>query len=160
MDFGYRSPKQGWDQGGLTSRAAVDEERSERRNRSVLSDVLLWLPNRILDATDIVRADIGAGIAGGAVVRVTRPLQAGVRFVAPASARIGFMGRRSPVMVESSSEFGIGPAFKGSKDRKVCVAEVGIGVDLLAGAYLGICADAIPDFLAGFAFFDPSDDDL
>lgn len=160
MDFGYRSPKQGWDQGGLTSRAAADEERAEREDRSLITDVLLWLPNRLLDATDIVRADVGVGLAGGAVVRVTRPLQAGVRFVTPASARVGLMGRRAPLMIESSSEFGIGPAFKGSKDRKVCVAEVGIGVDLIAGAYLGICADAIPDFLAGFLFFDPSDDDL
>jgi hypothetical protein len=156
-NFGYGSPKPGWSDQGVATRGVQDQKREEG---SFLSDVLLWLPNRVLDLSDMVRADVGIGIAGGAVVRVTRPLQVGARFMAPGSARVGLFGRRTPAMFERSNEFGIGPAFVGSKDRNVCLTEVGVGVDFIVGGYLGICADELPDFLGGFVFLDPRDDDL
>jgi hypothetical protein len=64
-------------------------------------------------------------------------------------------------MLERSSEFGVSPAFAASKDRAVCSAEVGAGVDLLVfGFYGGVCFDEVVDLLAGVVFLDPKGDDL
>lgn len=126
-----------------------------------VADVLLYLPNRFLDLIDIIKVDVGAGPAFGGVVRVTKWGQVGMRSVSPFSLRVGAQGRRSPVFLEHSSEFGIGPAFVQSHDRVVGSGEVGAGIDFIVlGAYIGIDFSEIPDFLGGFFTFDPSGDDL
>ena len=125
------------------------------------SDVVMWIPNRVLDFIDIFRADVGVGPSFGAVVRVTKYGQVGYRQMAPASLRIGDFGRQLPVMVESSNEFGVGPAYVESADREICAGEVGLGGDLLvAGAYAGICLDEVADFIGGIFFIDFKEDDL
>ncbi|NLF25410.1 MAG: hypothetical protein GX589_07100, partial [Deltaproteobacteria bacterium] len=48
-------------------------------------DVVLWIPNRIMDFLDIFRFDIGVGPSHGAVVRLSRYAQAGYREMSPAS---------------------------------------------------------------------------
>lgn len=121
---------------------------------------LLWVPNRLLDLVDLVHVDVGAGPTFGAVARVTKYGQAGFRTVAPFSVRVGSFGREVPVKVESASEFGVGPAFKQSPDRKVCTSELGLGLDLVVGAYVGICFDELVDFAGGIFFLDPKGDDL
>ena len=128
---------------------------------STISRVLLYIPDRIMDLFDIFRLDIGIGPSLGGVVRVTKYAQAGYRQMLPFSLRAGLAGRHSPVFIESSNEFGAGPAFVSSSDRHVERAEVGLGVDLLvAGVYFGIDFGAVPDFFAGFVGFDPSKDDF
>jgi hypothetical protein len=123
--------------------------------------VLLWVPNRVLDIVDIFRVDVGVGPAVGGVVRVTEYAQAGLRTMMPASLRVGDFGRELPLTLEASNEFGISPAFRQSKDRKICPGEVGAGADLLiVGAYGGICLDEVVDFIAGVFFLDPKDDDI
>ena len=146
------SPKPAW---GEIDAAAIDHGQ-----HSPWRSVLLWLPNRIMDFIDIFRVDVGVGPAVGAVIRVSKYGQAGYRNMLPASVRVGDFGRDTPVKVERSNEFGVGPAYVASKDRKICLGEVGAGADLLiAGVYAGICVDELADFAAGLFFIDLKDDD-
>lgn len=125
------------------------------------SEVLLYIPNRILDLIDVFRVDVGVGASVGAVVRVTEYAQVGYRQMAPVSLRVGDFGRQFPVLVETSNEIGVSPAFKQSADREVCKAEVGLGGDLLiVGAYGGICLDELADFVGGLFLIDFKDDDM
>jgi hypothetical protein len=122
--------------------------------------VLLWVPNRVLDLVDVVRADVGAGMSLGGVVRLTKYGQVGYRSVSPVSVRVGAFGRKVPLLIENSSEFGAGPAYVASEDRTVCDGELGLGLDLfLVGAYGGICVEELVDFAAGLFFIDLSGDD-
>ena len=125
------------------------------------SDVLLYIPNRVLDLIDVFRVDVGVGASVGAVVRVTEYAQLGYRQMAPVSLRVGDFGRQFPVLVETSNEIGVSPAFKQSADRDVCSAEIGLGGDLLiVGAYGGICLDELADFVGGLFLIDFKDDDM
>lgn len=143
------SPNDGW-----TALPKTEESSTGRK-------ILLWLPNRIMDFLDIFRVDLGVGPAAGGVVRVTKYAQAGYRQMLPMSARVGLMGRQSPVMLETSNEIGVGPVFIQNSKRNVCAGEVGIGLDLLvAGGYAGICFDEVVDFFGGIFTLDPKDDDF
>ena len=147
-----RSPKAGWGD------FQVVEEKGEY---PFWAKMLLWVPNRLLDAVDMFRVDAGVGPAAGAVVRVTKWAQFGYREPMPASLRIGDLGRDWPVTVERSIESGIGPNFRASKERSICPGELGAGVDLLVvGVHAGVCVDEVFDFLAGVVFLDPKEDDI
>ena len=133
----------------------------EQEGHSWWVDVLLWVPNRVMDLVDVFRVDAGVGPAYGAVIRVTKYGQAGVRIMSPASVRIGDFGREVPFLYEESNEYGVTPYYTKSRDRKVCTSEVGVGLDLLiVGAYTGICVEEAVDFIAGLFFIDLEHDDL
>lgn len=151
------SPKRPWGDFAIKS-----EPESRAQSRSPWwAQVLLWIPNRVMDFIDIFKVDAGVGPSFGAVVRITRYGQVGYRSVSPLSVRAGLFGRRVPFMLENSSEFGIGPGYVSSDDRKVCKGEIGVGADLfLAGAYGGVCVDELMDFIAGIFFLDVSGDDI
>lgn len=145
------SPKEGWD----------DVQIVKEKKQTTLTKVLLYLPNRILDFIDIFRADVGAGFSNGAVVRVSKYVQAGYRDMDPNSFRIGLFGREAPYLNETSSEFGISPFFTESKDRNICSSEVGLGADvIIVGAYGGICLEEVADFIGGIFMLDFKKDDL
>lgn len=147
------SPKRAW--------GDFEVREEEVEEPTILRQVLLWLPNRVLDLIDVFRIDVGVGPAAGGVVRITKWGQAGIRTMSPLSVRAGDFGRDWPVKVEHSNEFGIGPAFVQSHDREVCPGEVGIGLDVfLIGGYGGICFDELYDFFGGLFLFDAKDDDL
>ncbi|MDZ4784772.1 MAG: hypothetical protein SGJ02_01720 [bacterium] len=146
------SSNQGWD--------PTIFDRKEEQEEGSLSRVLWWLPNRVLDLIDIFHVDVGAGPTLGGVIRVTKYGQAGIRIISPLSLRVGLFGRRVPVLLESSSEIGIGPAFKQSKDRKICSGEVGLSLDAFLGVSAGICFDEVADFIVGLAGFDLKNDDI
>lgn len=132
-----------------------------KEKRSLATNVLLYIPNRILDLLDIIRIDVGVGPSAGAVVRITPYGQVGARFLLPISARAGLRGRKSPIFIEHTSEMGIGPAFLSSEARTPTILEVGAGLDFfVAGAYFGISFDSIADAVVGFVGYDLSDDDL
>ncbi len=125
------------------------------------AEVLLYIPNRVLDLIDVFRVDVGIGASVGGVVRVTEYAQAGYRQMMPVSLRVGDFGRHFPVVVESSNEIGISPAFKQSADRDVCTAELGLGLDvLIIGGYGGVCLDELADFVGGIFLVDFKGDDL
>jgi hypothetical protein len=122
--------------------------------------VLLWPVNRFLDVIDVVHVDAGIGLGFGGVLRMTKYGHVGYRSFSPGSIRIGNFGRTIPAMVETSNEFGIGPAYIHSKDRELCKAEFGAALDLLVGLNVGICGDEVIDLVAGIFFLDTSDDDI
>jgi hypothetical protein len=146
------SPKEGWEK---------LEPTQQGEGSPIWAQILLWLPNRVLDLIDVFRLDVGVGPSFGAVVRVTKYGQLGYRQMAPASLRVGDFGRQMPVLIESSNEFGVSPAYVDSADRKICDGEIGLGADVLvAGAYGGVCVDEFADFLAGIFFIDLKNDDI
>ena len=148
------SPKNPW--GDFT---VVDESEASG-GKPWWEHVMLWIPNRVMDALDVVHLDLGIGPAVGVAARVTKYGQLGYRQIAPFSLRGGLFGRKAPVMVETSNEFGIGPGYVNSKDRKICNGEVGLGADLIIGGYVGVCSEELLDFLAGLVFLDVSNDDI
>lgn len=128
--------------------------------RSILRSILFYLPNRIIDLFDVFRIDIGAGSSAGVVLRATRYGQVGYRFVDPVSLRLGAFGRSSPIVVERNSESGFGDNFSQTPNRHVTPYEIGIGADLLIGAYAGVSLDELADFLTGILFIDWKGDDI
>lgn len=152
VDLVIASPKQPW----------VDLAISQvNPNSPWWSVALLYIPNRLLDLIDIFRLDVGVGPSVGAVVRVTEYGQLGYRQMLPMSLRVGDLGRRFPAMLETSNEFGVGPAYVDSTDRPVCPGELGLGGDVLvAGAYAGVCVDEVVDFLGGLLLIDFKNDDF
>lgn len=144
------SPKSPWGE------FPIAEEKEDRW----WTQILLWVPNRFMDLIDVFRVDVGVGPAYGGVVRLTKYGQVGYREMSPASVRIGDFGRKIPFTVERSNEFGIGPGFLQSKDRKVCAGEIGVGADLFVGAYAGFCPEELVDFFAGLVFLDVMSDDM
>jgi hypothetical protein len=145
------SPKPGWGNFNV-----VEKDLS----RPWWQQVLLWPVNRFLDVIDVVHVDAGIGFGFGGVLRVTKYGHVGYRSFSPGSIRLGFFGRDFPGMVETSNEFGIGPAYIHSKDREICKAEFGAALDLLVGLNVGICGDEVIDLIAGIFFLDTSDDDI
>lgn len=146
-------------QGGVESDGEIEIEMELERSLPYV--IAMYLPNRVLDVWDIFRIDVGIGPSFGAIVRITRYFPIGYRAVTPASVRIGMHGRRAPIFMESSSEFGIGPVFVASEHRDITPVEVGAGVDLfVAGAYVGFSFDELADFLLGIFGVDFKEDDL
>lgn len=125
-------------------------------------EALLWPVNRTLDLVDAFKIDLGVGATYGGVLRLSRHMQAGYRKHRPGSLRVGFFGRRMPLMLEKEDEFGFGgESYHSSSEREVCGSEIGLGLDLfLLSGYGGICLEELFDFAAGIVFLDPKDDDL
>jgi len=129
--------------------------------------ILMYIPNRVLDAFDMVRARLrlGPGFAVGA--RATDYADAFIGAYATVYAGLpGARGRklpRLPVGLESKSgaevsvvdatvEGGVGPHYGKT--------EIGVSFQLaLIGADVGFDPMEIVDFVVGFAGFDPQDDD-
>jgi hypothetical protein len=138
-----------------------DFEVVKEEEQTVLTKVLLWVPNRILDFIDIFRVDVGAGLGTGAVIRLTKYVQAGVRLQTPGMLRVGAFGREAPVRFELESEIGVSPIFEQSDSRNLCKGITAVGVDaILLGAHLGFCPEEVVDFLGGIITLDMMDDDL
>lgn len=149
----------------LPARAA---ERREREGRNLGIELLLYIPNRVLDLFDMVRARlrVGPGLAAG--VRATEPLS--IYVGGYASVYAGLPGPRQrpwfpiPVGLETHTgvtasvadatlDAGIGPDYSPT--------EVGASLHLLiVGADVGVDPMEIVDFLAGFILMDPRGDDF
>ena len=142
-------------------RGAGAKSGSPGAKHSLLVNILLYLPNRLLDLIDIVKADVGVGPSYGAVVRVTSYGQVGYRNFDTWSLRAGLHGRNSPVFIERVKESGFFTNFHESVVRKPDEFEIGGGVDLgIAGAYVGFAPEQLVDFFGGLFGFDPLSDDL
>ena len=145
-----------------------DEEEDSIGPVGVGWTILMYIPNRVLDLFDIVRARLrlGPGIAIGA--RATE--YADVFVGTYATVYIGLPGPRGrtlprlPFGLESKSgaelsvadvtlEAGLGPDYG--------MTEIGFGFQLfLIGLDVGIDPFEIGDFAAGLLTFDPMDDDF
>ena len=132
----------------------------ERENPSVFWQLLTYVPNRLLDAIDCLRMDLGVGQAAGAMLQVTDSAALGYRYFAGPSYRLGLMGRQAPWLVENQTESALGPWGERAELRDRCKLELGLHLDIGVGGYIGLCPDQLWDFVTGFAFADPSQDDL
>ncbi len=134
----------------------------------VLHGVVTYVPNRVLDVLDIVRARVrvGPGLAVGARATEAADVYAGSYWTLYAGLP-GPRGRRLPRLpvgietrtgvevsvADASTGLGFAPDYG--------VAEFGAGFQLLGvGMDVGIDPLEIFDLVAGFFFFDPRDDDF
>jgi hypothetical protein len=139
----------------------------ERSAGEIASSILLYLPNRLFDACDIVRlhAQVGTGFGLGARITRSAPL-----FVGDYRAVwVGLPGPRLhptmplPAGVEGQKGLHVGPlqTSKIWRTPEYGVGEVGAGVMLYAvGFEVGIDPYELGDFLAGFVGIDFAHDDF
>jgi len=126
---------------------------------SLLDIILYYVPNRVLDAIDIGRFNIGIGCGFGFNLRATELAEIG--YGQYATTRFGHKGRVMPVYDEKIDEAGIG--FLGwvngclQRDPSEIGADLHLGV---IGAQAAISVVEIVDFIAGFALIDLQCDDL
>lgn len=154
------SPSAGVERLDEVNRRAPIDQMIDADEQSILRKVLWYLPNRIVDFVDIFRVDVGVGSSAGAVLRLSRYGQMGGRVVDPLSVRVGVRGREFPMFFERQSEYGFCSAFQQTPARNITPLEVGIGLDLGIGAYLGFSFDELADFFLGFVLIDFKHDDL
>ena len=147
----------------------LDARLKGRQDSSLISKILLFLPNRILDLTDIIRlrARLGPGVALGA--RITEYVQAYLGSYTAVYAGWPGPGRRkfwphSPLGLETHNGFTIS-TFDATIDAgfspQYSPSEVGVSVHLLlVGADAGFDPVEFFDFFAGWWGEDFCDDDL
>lgn len=148
--------------------AVPSEDAAPEENGSILTEILLYLPNRVLDLFDIVRARVrvGPGVAVG--VRVTEVAQ--LNLGSYGSVYAGLPGPRqrvvprAPVGVEAYTGVALSvleAKISGGLGPHYSPTEVGAGAHLiLVGVDVGIDPVELADFFAGFALVDIRDDDL
>lgn len=148
-----------------------DEEvaaaEAEPESKSFLHRLGLWIPNRIFDVFDIVRARVRLGPGFAFSVRATE--LADIFAGAYTSVFVGIWGPRGearipwPVFVESFAGVGISAAeaaTEGGSAPYYGKAEFGAGFHAaLIGLDVGVDPLEILDFVAGIVFLDMLDDD-
>lgn len=146
-----------------------DEQRPEEHPRhSIAHQVLLYLPNRLLDVLDIVRVRVRVGPGVAASVRATKYVQAYLG--AYGSVYGGLPGPRmrpmprSPLGLEDSAGLKVSvfdATVDGGFGPDYSPTEVGAGVQLaILGFDVGIDPWEIVDFVGGILTFDVREDDL
>lgn len=140
---------------------AIEEEEEERR--SFLVSLLLYLPNRIIDIFDFVRAGVSVGPGIGIDLTATEYLN--LSLMTRASVGLGYQTlRHLPIEAASYAMIGVGP-LKMSGDpglswhRSPGDIRVELHV-LLVGAHVAVEPFEIFDFIVGLIGFDPMDDDF
>ena len=143
------------------------EEREGQEDERTKHPILFYLPNRVFDILDLVRARVRVGPGIAASVRVTKPVSVTAGLYA--SIFVGLPGPRgraripwplgmenyagADVSVFGVSTKGFGPNYG--------VAEIGAGVHAgLPGIDVGLDPLEALDLLLGFVFIDIRDDDF
>jgi hypothetical protein len=141
---------------------------ASREQHSLGHQLVMYIPNRVFDVLDIVRARvrIGPGIAVSARATELVDFYAG----SYTSLWVGLHGPRLtptlplPVGTEALSGIEIAGASdvtEGPDAPVYGLAEVGVGVQaVLAGVDVGVSPVEVLDLVAGFLFFDITGDDL
>ncbi|MFI5317541.1 MAG: hypothetical protein ACHQ6T_17705 [Myxococcota bacterium] len=128
--------------------------------------VLMYLPNRVFDLTDIVRVQVRAGPGWAFGVRATRALPLFIGgYDGTWLGMPGPRGRASvplPFGTASQSGFSLGPANSGGSQAPYYGAgEFGAGAHLyMLGFDFGFDVYELADFFAGFACVDIAHDDF
>jgi hypothetical protein len=141
----------------------VEEKEEEEEERSIFVDILLYVPNRVLDVLDIVRAGVSVGPGIGVDLTATEALN--VTLMTRASVGLGYQTlRHSPIEAASYAMIGVGPLEADAEAGLEWYRSPGdIRVEfhvLLVGAHVAVEAFEIFDLAAGFIFLDPKEDDL
>ncbi len=147
-----------------TQAAPAEPAQAEPESRSVGHVILLYLPNRIFDVLDIVRARVKVGPGIGFTVRATELVD--VKLGAWTSAWIGLRGPRMepmipwPVGVETYAGAGVSVLEAESDELLYGHGEVGVGVHVaLVGVDVGVDLLEIGDLVLGLVTIDIGDDD-
>jgi len=140
-----------------------NDETGEPEERPFLVDLLLYLPNRLLDAGDLVRAGVSVGPGMG--IDLTATEWANVSLMTKTSAGLGYETlRHLPVELAAYTAVGAGPVkvhpeagltwYRSPGDIRV---EVHL---LIVGAHAAVEPFEMGDFIVGFFGLDPMDDDF
>ncbi len=124
----------------------------------VLKQIALFIPNRIVDAVDMVHAGLALGLGLGLDVRVTRWGQLAAS--ADVGAGLQWDGRgHSPAVYDAQVTGALGPWRGGAGSGEVASIrdfEVGFG---FGGTKLAIDLAEVADFALGWFFIDILEDD-
>ncbi len=142
------------------SKKTSSEKKEGKKDRHIISKIVFYVPNVILDFVDIFKLNIGIGPGFGIHAQATEPLQAGCLFYDV--FRIGLTGKRFDFWRhEDSMELGLCYAYYQKGDIKRNNSEIGGIVQLLIlGAEASINLEEIGDFVSGIFFYDAKEDDL
>jgi len=152
----------------LSASPSFARAQDSEREHSLAHKLILYIPNRVLDVIDLVRAKlrIGPGLAVG--VRATEP--ASVYLGSYVSVYAGLPGPRQrptlplPIGLESNTgvEVSVADAATGvGVGPNYSPTEIGASVHLLIiGADVDVDPMEFVDLLAGFILKDPRGDDL
>lgn len=140
-----------------------DDEDDDEEEESLIGKILLYIPNRICDAVEIVRAGVNVGFGIGLDARATWVAKA--VFINDMSVGVGFQGfRHLPVCLRAHSQIGVGPIKTPSLsplDWAINDYDIRFEVFvLIVGAHAAVDLEAILDLVTGFLFFDISEDDF
>ncbi len=151
---------------GAPSVAAADDDDS--KEHGFVHVVLLYIPNRIFDVLDIVRARVRLGPGFAADIRATELADAFIG--AYTSVFVGIPGPRGapfinwPFGIENKAGAELSVADASTDGRfgpHYGAAEFGLGAQVgLIGADLGVDPWELVDFAVGLLTFDPVHDDL
>jgi hypothetical protein len=148
----------------LPSSVPEEEEEEDEEGRSAVGTALLYIPNRIFDLVEVVRAGVNVGGGLGVDLRATWVAQAVV--IHDTSVGIGFQGfRHLPICARlGHSAMGAGPIRTpklGLLDWPINDYDIRVEFFILVvGAHVALDLEAFFDFFAGLLTFDPSEDDF
>lgn len=141
---------------------AAGKEAKPEESRSILTHVLLYVPNRVVDVLDVVRAGVSVGPGIGVDAQVTEP----VSVVAMTRTYVGAgyeTLRHSPIVAGAEAGLGVGPAtleaeaggwYRSNADVRVSLHA------LLVGGHVAVEPVEILDAVLGLVFIDIRDDDF
>ena len=134
----------------------------EEEGRGVLTHVLMYLPNRVIDLFDVAKAGVDVGPGVGIELKATEYVQ--LMALSTFAVGVGFQGlRHLPIRIGPEAAMGVGPlggaAEVGGWYRSPTEFRVGAHV-LLVGAHASVDPVEIVDFVLGFILVDIKDDDL
>ena len=152
--------------GSISSPSPLVEVEDVVGEPPVILQVVMWIPNRILDALDIVRFGVGAGPGMGVDVRATRLAQ--VSAMSGMAIGLGWQGHwNSPVMTDTRMFLAAGPVTLGSTSLNPVFGWQRTDWEIRAEVHAAIVlAEAavdlyqVFDFMVGILFFDPGEDDI
>jgi len=146
----------------------ADEESEEKEEHSLVHKILFYLPNRILDVTDLVRARVRVGPGMAVDARATKFVRAGLGSYL--SIYAGLPGPRqrpmprSPIGFEAYSGASLSVAeasFKTGFEPGYSPSEIGAGLHLaIIGLDVGVDPLEAIDLLTGLVGIDITDDDF
>jgi hypothetical protein len=137
-------------------------KEEEKKGRPILTTVILYLPNRVVDLFDIARA--GVEVGPGIGIDLTATEAASVAFMSRTSVGIGYETlRHLPFKMGGEFYAGVGPIQPGIGGenwyRNFWDLRVELHV-LLVGAHVAVNPGEIVDFIVGIFTFDPMHDDF
>lgn len=141
----------------------TEEEPKEAKKRPFFIDLILYVPNRLFDLFDVVRAGVSVGLGLGVDLTATKYLNA--TLMTKASVGVGYQTlRHLPIEAASYAMIGVGPVKAAADPGLAWHRSPGdIRVELFLfflGGHLAVEPFEVFDFAVGIIGFDPMQDDF